>query len=122
MILIGNDIVSYENIANVSDIEQISNTQPNSTLLFEFNSDLMHYCNQNSLAFGVKVKSLKEAILANALSAKYIICENELSQVVQKSAENYMFDAKILEIIDNDDAIEAVALRQIDGVIYKKVL
>jgi len=41
---------------------------------------------------------------------------------IQKIAENYMFDSKIIQPIKTDDEVEEVALKGIDGVIYEIVI
>ena len=41
---------------------------------------------------------------------------------MQKIAENYMFDSKILAIIKSNDELEEIALDEIDGVIYKELI
>ncbi|WP_419769816.1 MAG: hypothetical protein ACNI3C_10835 [Candidatus Marinarcus sp.] len=122
MIIIGDEFVPYEKIEKIASINDIKNSTANSTLLFNYSIESMHYCSQNSLAYALKVQSLKEAIYANALHAKYIICESIVSSEIQKCAENYMFDAKIIQIIESNDEFESVASKQIDGVIYKNIL
>ena len=66
--------------------------------------------------------SIKEAIYANSLNAKYIISEKELAKAIQKIADNYMFDSKILAVIETNDEIEEIAQSEIDGIIYKSIL
>lgn len=118
MILIGDSNIPYENIYNVDAIENIINTPSNSTILFKYKQDLMDYSHKNLLKFAVIVKDLKEAIYANALEAKYIICEKELAKKIQKVADNYMFDAKILAIISSNDEFDEIIDNEIDGIIY----
>lgn len=122
MILLGDSLVPFEDIFFIKDIEDIKTTKANSTLFFEYKEEILKYCFENSLSFGVVVKSLKEAIYSNALNAKYVVCDKNLDKNIQNIAENYMFDSKVLSIIDNENEIEDIALKQIDGVIYKKLL
>ncbi len=122
MIIIGDEFIPYENIATIVSVDDINNTKANSTLIFEFKQNILSYCNENSLGFAVIVDSLKDAIYANALNAKYIISSKDLAIKIQKCADNYMFDARVLSIIENDKEIEEVALLEIDGAIYKEVL
>ena len=70
----------------------------------------------------VKTTSIKEAVYANAMGAKYILPSAEILQSVQKLAENYLFDSKVLALIENEDEIEQLALKNIDGVIFHKIL
>lgn len=122
MILIGDKNIPFENIATINEEKDIENTLPNSTVLFSFDFNLMNFCKSHDVAYGVKISSIKEVIYSNALNAKYIICEKELSKQVQDIATNYMFDSRILAIIVEDNEIEELALNNIDGVIYKNIL
>lgn len=119
MILIGDEIIPYETIVKINSIDDIKSTKPNSTLIFDFNVDIMTYCQNNSVKYGVVVSSVKEAIYANALRAKYIISDINMAEKIQKVAQNYMFDSRVLAVIEQDLQIEEVAFVQIDGAIYK---
>ena len=122
MILIGDSLIPYKSCFFINSINNIKNTKPNSILIFNFNEDLLLYCKKNNLNSAVIVKNIKEAIYSNALNSKYIICDKKISKTIQKIAENYMFDSKILAIIENNDEIEEIALNEIDGVIYSRLL
>lgn len=122
MILIGDENIPFEEISFIKELSQIENTKPNSTVIFDYDMELMKYCEQNSIAYGVVLDSLTKAIYANALSAKYIICTKELALKTQNIATNYMFDSRVLAIIENDHEIEDIALQNIDGIIYKSIL
>ncbi|WP_419764761.1 MAG: hypothetical protein ACNI28_13320 [Arcobacter sp.] len=122
MIIIGDKLIPYEETFYISSIDEISNTKPNSTIFFEYDENILKYCFENGLLFGVIINSLKESIYANSLQAKYIICTNALDKTIQDLAENYMFDSKVLSIIDTSEQIESVATNKIDGVIYKDLL
>ncbi len=77
---------------------------------------------KNNLSNAVVVSSIKEAIYCNALNSKYIICDKKLAKAIQKIADNYMFDSKVLAIIEDSEEIEKIALNEIDGVIYSNLL
>ena len=122
MILIGDKDIPYEKLEQINSIEDIRNTQPNATLIFDFNIEILKYIQLNDLKSAVKVKSIKEVIYASSLCAFYIIPTKDILDKTQKIAENYMFDSKILAVIESSNEIESVALREIDGVIYKSIL
>jgi len=122
MILLGDDNIVYETLSSIKSSQDIISTQSNSTLVFEYNIDLVKYCHDNALGFAVIVKDIKEVIYASQFDVKYILCDKGIVNSVQKIAENYMFDAKILVIIDNSDEIVWVAQNEIDGAIYNHVL
>lgn len=122
MILIGDNLIPFENISAIKNTNEIKNTKANSTVSFQFNETLAKYTYENEVSSAIIVKSIKESIYANALNAKYIIAEKELSKEIQKVAENYMFDSKILAIIESNNEIEEIASFEIDGVIYNSLL
>lgn len=122
MIIIGDKYIPFENIENIKTIEDIKNTKPNSTIIFNFNKDIMLYCMNNSIKYGVKVNSIVEIIYSNSLQAKYILPNNNILKISQKLADNYMFDSKILATISKIEDIEDIALKEIDGVIYNSLL
>ena len=122
MILIGDKLVPFEDIFFIKNIKEIENTKANSTVLFDFNEEILIYCYKNELASAVIVNSIKEAIYCNNLNVKYIISEKELSIELQKIADNYMYDSKILAIIDSNEELEQVAKLEIDGIIYRNLL
>lgn len=122
MILIGDDLISYEDVSRINEVSEIKNSKSNSTIICNYDENIVTYCHDNALSYGVIIKNLKELIYASLLNAKYIICNKELSIDAQKIAENYIFDSKILVVIENNDEIQWVAQNEIDGAIYKKII
>lgn len=122
MIIIGDKLVPFGNIYRVFKVEDIENTPSNSTIVFDFEEEKLTFSFKNRINCAVVVSCIKEAIYCNSLGVRYIICEKELAIRVQKVAENYMFDSKVLTIIESSDEIESIALNEIDGVIYKELL
>ena len=122
MILIGDKLVPFEDIFLIKNIKDIENTKANSTVLFDFNEEILTYCYKNELFCAVVVNSIKEAIYCNSLNVKYIISKKELAKDLQKIADNYMYDSKILAIIDSNEELEQVAKLEIDGIIYRNLL
>ena len=122
MILIGDNLVPYENLSFVDTIADIEYTVPNSTIVFNYDENLLLYCSKNNIDFAVIVNNLTQVIYCNALNSKYIICEKKLAKIAQKVAENYIFDSKILAIINDSSEIEKIALNEIDGAIYSNLL
>jgi len=122
MILIGDKLIPFDKIYNISSIEEIKSTKANCIISFRYNEELLTYASQNDLNYAIIVDSIKEAIYANALNAMYIICNKDLSCSIQKIADNYMFDSKILALISSSEEIEEIAQNEIDGIIYKEVI
>ncbi len=122
MILIGDNLIPHKEFAYIDSILDIEHTVANSTLIFNYDENLLVYCRKNALNNAVIVTSITEAIYCNALNSQYIICDKKLAKIIQKVAENYIFDAKVLAIIESNEEIEKVALSEIDGVIYTSLL
>lgn len=122
MKIIGDKIVPFKEFFKVLNIEEIKNTKPNSLLFFEFNEELLKYCFEQNLNFFVEIFSIKEGLYANNLNAKYIVCKKSLAKKMQKIADNYMFDSKILAVIKSSEELEEIALNEIDGAIYKELI
>lgn len=122
MILLGDNLIPYEDLSLIDSIWDIEHSLPNSTLIYTYDANLLTYCNKNRLNSAIIITCIKEAIYANALGVKYIICEKKLAKNVQKIAENYMFDSKVISIIEQEKEIEDIALLEIDGIIYKDLL
>jgi hypothetical protein len=122
MIIIGDAIVPYEVIQVIQTKQDIALSAPNSTIIFDFNPELMSYCHANDVRYGVVVHSIREALYANALKASYAISTFQMAQAVQAIAEDYLFDTKVLSIINDYNMLEEVALARIDGVIYSQLL
>ena len=122
MIILGDKLIPFEDIFVIDSIEAIKSTKANSTLIFSYDENLLKYCFENSLNFAVLVNSIKEAVYSNSLGAKYIISSKDLAKEIQKIAENYMYDSKILAIITSNDEFDEIIEAQIDGVIYKELM
>jgi hypothetical protein len=122
MILIGDPLVPFECIQRINSLLDIQDTKPNSTVLFSYNEALMSHCFKNNIPYALEVKNIKEAIYGNALHAKYIISQKENGLALQKIAQNYLFDSKILAIITSNEELEEIAQLEIDGVIYRHIL
>lgn len=122
MIILGHPFIPYDNFELAKSLEDIRKSPSNSTVVFLYDFHLMEFCFTNKLHFGVYITSIKEAIFANNLGAKYLIQEVDLASKVQKIAENYMFDSKVIACIKEDVQIENIALLGIDGVIYDEIL
>jgi len=122
MILLGDENITYETLSKIKKSQDILSTQANSTLVFDYNIELIKYCHDNALASAVLVQDIKEVIYTSQFDVKYILCDKGIAKSVQKIAENYMFDAKILVIIENSDEIVWVAQNEIDGAVYNHVL
>ena len=122
MIVIGDKLIPFEELFKIDSIDDIKNTKANSTVLFTYCDEIAKFCFEYEISFAIAVNSIKEAVYSSNLNAKYIITNKELSKELQKIADNYMYDAKILAIIESSDEFEEIAKAQIDGVIFKNLI
>lgn len=123
MIFIGHPYIPFMPFYQINGIEDIKDTPSNSTLLFRFseqNMTLCHYCATNNLNFALQVHSITEVLFANALRASHILCDKTLAPKAQKLAEEYLFDAKIMLFVKEENAIEWAAGYNIDGVVFEE--
>jgi len=125
MILIGHRFIKSENLFHILDIESIKHTPPSSTIYVEFsedNLDIINHARLNGIDIAIKSSSVLDIIYASALGAKYIIVSKGMAKTAQDLAQEYLFDAKILVLIENDNEIEDFALLGIDGVLYSDAI
>lgn len=123
MIIFGHRFVKTEPFYLIKKVEDIKNTPPNSTVVFDFsekNLELIDHCNKSSIPFAVICDSIKDVLFSNALEAKFIICDKVVSPKAQKLADNYMFDAKILLYSGIEADLEWAAENEIDGILFEK--
>ncbi|AKT91138.1 hypothetical protein CUREO_1300 [Campylobacter ureolyticus RIGS 9880] len=123
MQIIGHKLIKYKNFNLIQTVENILNFD---NLIFEYNEDFIKNAKDNGKTFSVIARNLNEAILANALKAKFIIIEKNntsIAKEVVKLAEFYLFDSKIAIIIENyeKDLLNAINLK-VDAVIYKNMI
>ena len=125
MIIIGHPWIKSQRFSKVFSIEDIKNTKTDDIILLERLVDshsVAQYCQKNSISYAVFTNSLDDAIFANALGAKYMICEKDVALTVQPIAQEYLFDARVLVLIDNDKEISGIAKSCIDGVIFAEAI
>jgi len=121
MLIFGNPYIDSPKFIKINTISQIDSTNPKDILLIEFKEpfSLAKYCFENSLEYAIEANSIKDALLSINLGCSFIIANLELAKTLQKIANEYLWDSKILVKIKDDSALEKVALNYIDGVIYQ---
>ncbi len=121
MIFFGHRFIGSEKFYHISGMDSILNTPPSSTLFIDFsekNLETINHAVINSMPIAISVENITEILYASALGASYIVVEKELAKTAQNLADNYLFDAKILVMIESEDEIEELALLGADGVIF----
>ena len=125
MLIYGHRFIPSNSFYHVLDIESISNTPPSCIIHIEFseeNLDIISHANLNQITTSICVKNITEIIYASSLEASFIVVHNELAAEAQKIANEYLFDAKILVLVENESEIEKFALLGIDGVIFPNAI
>jgi len=117
MLIFNHPLIESELFFKINSQEDISNTPPNSIVRFKFSSEsskIIKFCNNNGVSCAIDVTNITDALLASNLGASYLIVSEENASSIQKIAETYLFDAKIIAISED---IEKIALLGIDGII-----
>jgi len=125
MIIIGHPWVKSKNFCKVFAKDDIKKSKPNEIVLLEPLVDsnvLASYCQENDIPFAVTVNSLNEAIFTNSFGALYMICEEDDALIIQPIAQEYLFDTRVLVLINEDKEISKIARSGIDGVIFPQAI
>ncbi|GIU00939.1 hypothetical protein TSL6_14450 [Sulfurovum sp. TSL6] len=121
MIIIGHPWIKSNHFFKVFSIECIEKSQADDIILLEPLVDSHAYavhCQENNIPFAVVANNLEDALFANALGAKYIICEEDHALMIQPIANEYLFDTRILVLIHSEKEISKIARGGVDGVIF----
>lgn len=73
--------------------------------------------------FAIFAQNEDELILSNALGAKFILIEDEnLAKIASKMAEFYLFDTKIIYLVNELKNLNTAYHLGVDGVILRKAI
>lgn len=125
MIIIGHPWIKSDHFCKIFSIEDITNSNPKDIVLLEPLVDshtYAQYCQENNIRFAVVVNTLDDALFANALGAKFIICEEDDALMIQPIAQEYLFDTRILVLIHSEKEISKIARGKVDGVIFAEAI
>ncbi|MGG7048755.1 MULTISPECIES: hypothetical protein [unclassified Campylobacter] len=117
MQLIGHPLAPYESLLHAKTKAEIRQN-----CVFKFDENLIKTAIEKKVDFGVFCNEISQAIIANAVGAKLIICEKNLAQNFAKLAQFYLFDSKIACIIKTDSELENLAELEVDTAIYEQAL
>ncbi len=116
MIILSHPHIPCVDLVAVDSIHKISQTTAEKVVRFAFDWELLKHCHANGVAAAVDIVSVKQAVYANALEAKFLLCTLDVAKKVQPVAENYLFDAKVIAKHDCR-LIEEVIAAGIDGIL-----
>ena len=124
MIIIGHRWIDSTPFYSVESIDDIKQTPPNTPVLILFsenNLGLCKYCSSNGVVFGVGIRKKKEILFASSLGASYLVSDSKkLIKKAQKLAENYLFDMKILLLVENEKNLMWAANCGVDGILFER--
>ena len=121
MLLFGHPYVSSQPFYHIDAIEAIAHTPANSVVTLFFTSenlDIIDYLTQNSVRFALHIETITDAVIAENLGASYLIVLPKHADVIQKVAEHYLFDAKVLGYIEEMKDLEDLIEMRLDGAIF----
>lgn len=118
MIILNHSLISPIKIIYIDSTNDISSTIPSDFLIIR-NLEIAKFCSENNVPYSSEVSTILESLLLVNLGAKFLICDSlEFAIELQKLAESYLFDCKVLLKIQNENEIEHIARHGIDGVIF----
>jgi hypothetical protein len=118
MILLGVDkeINSIDEFAFLNDKDELNNITPNTLAIFNYNKEDLATYNLD-IPIGVKIASLSDFIFLINTKVAFAICEQNIAIEVQKCADCYLTDIKVVAIIKDDKELLWVGKNEIDGAI-----
>ena len=127
MILFGHPLIPSEKLYRIDSIEAIAHTPSNAIVVFPFSSHphylaLMHHLRTNHVRFALEIETIDQAIIGENLRAHYLIVQPEAGEAIQKVAEHYLFDAKILGYCADESSLESLIAMRLDGAIFPVAL
>jgi hypothetical protein len=125
MIIIGHPWIKSNRFFRIFAIKGIEKSLPADIVLLEplvDTHDLAIHCQSNNIPFAVVVNGLEDALFANSLGAKYIICEEDDALMIQPIATEYLFDTRVLVLIHSEKEIAKIARAKVDGVIFAEAI
>ncbi|NPA03962.1 MAG: hypothetical protein GXO61_03785 [Epsilonproteobacteria bacterium] len=111
MIILNHPKIPSPKFKKLSSINRIKTSVEIPLIKFDF--ELLNFCKENKIEVAVEIYSLEEAVFSNALEASYLFCSLPLAKKVQRVANRYLFDSKVIAITQE---IEEAIKWGIDGV------
>lgn len=125
MYIYGHRFIQSNSFYHVPNIDAIQNTPSNSTIYLDFSEDNLEIINHavsNNIVLALGVSNITEIVYASSLGASFIVVSKELAKTAQNIANNYLFDAKILAHISDEDELEELIILGVDGVVFSNAI
>lgn len=119
MLIFGHPLINMQKFSHYENIFIKTNVN-----CFEYDESVVENAKDEKVDFGIFVKNEEEILLSNALGAKYILIRDEnLAKIASKMAEFYMFDSKILFLVDTlKNNLKKAYELNVDGVCLKSFI
>ncbi|AJD06634.1 hypothetical protein [Campylobacter lari] len=119
MLIFGHPLINMQKFSHYENIFIKTNVN-----CFDYNEQNIKSAKEEKVDFAVYAKNDNEVLLSNALGAKYILIEDEnLAKIASKMAEFYMFDSKILFLLNNlENNLKKAYELNVDGVCLKSYI
>ncbi|MEF3191603.1 MAG: hypothetical protein K6347_03500 [Campylobacterales bacterium] len=120
MILINIDpALSHPPVVRAENDDEIAQTPPQAIIVLSFDEKKMTSYRaliDDGIPLALEVQSLRHFLYAANLGARWAICSKTLAPTLQKAADTYLFETKVIAMITSVDEIEPLATVGIDGV------
>ncbi|EAB5244215.1 hypothetical protein PXI10_05785 [Campylobacter jejuni] len=117
MLIIGHKLLKNLDFSFIESVEEVKD---NKVYCIVYDEKLISYLSQNDFEFAILVQNKDEIFLANALGAKFLLCnDKKLAKFASKVAEFYVFDSRVLIIVDKLENFKKFYKLKIDGIILK---
>ena len=121
MLLFGHPYIPTAPFYHIDSIEAIRHSPANSVVSLFFtpeNLDIIEHLQLNHVRFALHVETITDAVIAENLRASYLIVLPKNGEAIQKIAEHYLFDAKVLGYIEEMKELEELIEMRLDGAIF----
>ncbi|BEG57411.1 hypothetical protein NHP21005_10990 [Helicobacter sp. NHP21005] len=125
MLIFGHPQIPTSPFVRVKETEQIAQTLASDVVYFHATDEkafeLSAHCTQNGVKYAVCVRSPLEWALMENFKPSYILVESE-PKTYQNLADDYLSDARVLWVIDDEEQIEQALQMRMDGVVFREFL
>ncbi|MFY9142417.1 hypothetical protein [Sulfuricurvum sp.] len=121
MLLFGHPYISSQPFYHIESVEALRHTPSNSVVTLFFtpeNLDIIEHLRLNSIRYALHIETITDAVIGENLGASYLIVLPKHGEAIQKVAEHYLFDAKVLGYIDTMEDLEDLIDMRLDGAVF----
>ncbi|HEB9308804.1 TPA: hypothetical protein RZK30_001564 [Campylobacter coli] len=121
MLILGHYLLTQN--SNFCFINESKKLKKDQISCFLYNEEIIQNAKNENLDFAVLIQDKNEIFLSNALGAKFLLFDDEnLARFASEVAEFYLFDSKILLLVENLHKLEKAYKLRLDGVILKSLI